>query len=52
MRSKTRARASACDPLNRINYTTRFRTAIATGQPERAMAVADAARKSADRSGF
>ena len=33
------ARASACDPLNRINYTTRVSVALATGHPQRALDV-------------
>ncbi len=31
------ARASACDPLNRINYSTRITVALATGHPQRAL---------------
>jgi TolB-like protein/phage shock protein PspC (stress-responsive transcriptional regulator) len=31
------ARASACDPLNRINYNTRVSVALATGHPQRAL---------------
>jgi TolB-like protein len=31
------ARASACDPLNRINYSTRVSVALATGHPQRAL---------------
>jgi hypothetical protein len=31
------ARASACDPLNRINYSTRISVALATGHPQRAL---------------
>lgn len=30
-------RASACDPLNFINYNTRVRVALATGHPQRAL---------------
>ena len=33
------ARASGCDPLNRINYTTRVSVALATGHPQRALDV-------------
>ena len=31
------ARASACDPLNRINYSTRISVALTTGHPQRAL---------------
>jgi adenylate cyclase len=37
------ARASACDPLNSINFNTRSWAARATGHPERALAVEAAA---------
>ena len=40
------ARASACDPLNRINYTTRVSVALANGQPQRALDIFAAVEKS------
>lgn len=39
------ARASACDPLNAINFRTRITAALATGQAQRALDVAAKARK-------
>lgn len=39
------ARASACDPLNSINFRTRITAALATGQALRALDVAKKARK-------
>jgi adenylate cyclase len=38
-------RASACDPLNAINYSTRYAAAIANGQADRALAVTAEAKK-------
>jgi hypothetical protein len=43
------ARASACDPLNRINYTTRMTVALATGHPQRALDVLAALEKAMRR---
>jgi adenylate cyclase len=43
------ARASACDPLNRINYSTRVSIALATGNAQRAIDVLDAANKATRR---
>jgi hypothetical protein len=40
------ARASACDPLNSINYSTRISVALATGNPQRALEIMDAFVKS------
>jgi hypothetical protein len=39
------ARASVCDPLNRINYSTRISVALATGHAQRALDVMDAVSK-------
>jgi TolB-like protein len=39
------ARVSVCDPLNAINFNTRFRAALASGKPERALAILAAAEK-------
>jgi TolB-like protein len=39
------ARASACDPLNRINYSTRISVALATGHPQRALDIGAALQK-------
>jgi len=33
------ARVSVCDPLNAINFSTRVRAALASGKPERALAI-------------
>ena len=39
------ARVSACDPLNRINYSTRISAALATGHPQRALDIVASAEK-------
>jgi adenylate cyclase len=39
------ARISVCDPLNAINFNNRIRAALASGKPERALAVLTAAEK-------
>jgi hypothetical protein len=39
------ARISVCDPLNAINFNSRARAALASGKPERALAVLTAAEK-------
>ena len=39
------ARVSVCDPLNAINFNSRVRAALASGKPERALAILTAAEK-------
>ncbi|MEO8811110.1 MAG: hypothetical protein ABI386_12780, partial [Rhodanobacter sp.] len=39
------ARVNVCDPLNGINYATRMKVALATGHPQRALAVLTMAEK-------
>jgi TolB-like protein len=39
------ARVSVCDPLNAINFNTRVRAALASGKPDRALAILAAAEK-------
>ena len=39
------ARVSVCDPLNVINFNNRVRAALASGKPERALAILAAAEK-------
>ena len=39
------ARVSVCDPLNAINFNSRVRSALASGKPERALAILAAAEK-------
>jgi TolB-like protein len=49
------ARVSVCDPLNTINFNSRVRAALASGKPERALAILTAAEKansSAPRSAY
>jgi TolB-like protein len=38
-------RVSVCDPLNAINFNSRVRAALASGKPERALAILTAAEK-------
>jgi TolB-like protein len=44
-------RASACDPLNRINYSTRASAALANGNGQRALDIQAAARKAVQMTG-
>jgi TolB-like protein len=39
------ARVSVCDPLNAINFNSRVRAALASGKPERALAILTAAER-------